>query len=186
MLISQNDTVNDDLIVISAPLASAERIANAEIARMVRILHRSAEIEHIGSTAVPRLPAKPIIDLMVGTPDVQGFFYVREALAVELDYLEEGSRLVHAWLRWPRNGNRLFHVHVVCSDGPIWNARLAFRDALRESRALRQRYAALKHELYLKFPSNLGAYTQGKRAFVDEVLTSVGVASEPASSRSAT
>jgi len=181
----RQDDLMENTISICEPMPNVGGLADEEIARVSTSLRRWVDIEHIGSTAVPGLDAKPIMDLMVGTPDSEVFAHVRERLTCELGYVEEGSLPYHAWLRWPGVGERTFHVHVVHLEGAIWNARIAFRDALRASEALRKRYIALKRELAQAYPTDLGAYTRGKRTFVDEVLISLGVETEPTPSGSA-
>lgn len=168
-------------VAVERPRADARRIAREEIERLASAIRRGVEIRHIGSTAVDMLDAKPIIDLVVGTPDAESSAHARTVLTFDLGYLEEGSLADHSWLRWPESGPRRFHVHVAEHGGTVWNARIAFRDALRESGPLRARYSALKHDLAGEFPDDLGEYTRGKRQFVDAVLTSRGIDCERAS-----
>lgn len=171
----------ESTVRIEPPLADAQHVARAEMQRLAGAIRGRVEIRHIGSTAVAMLDAKPVVDLVMGAFDVESFACVREVLTVELGYVEEGSRPGHSWLRWPGSGPRRFHVHVVEHGGSVWAARIAFRDALQASGSLRERYAALKHDLAGEFPDDLGAYTRGKRRFVDAVLRSIGVQSEPPS-----
>jgi GrpB-like predicted nucleotidyltransferase (UPF0157 family) len=69
-------------------------------------------------------------------------------------------------------------VHVVAFGGQVWNARIAFRDALRESVDLRARYLVMKQSLATAHPADLDAYTRGKRRFVDSTLVAKGVETE--------
>lgn len=126
-------------------------------------------IEHIGSTAVAGLPAKPVIDLMAGVESLDdadalvdslcgnGYTTSREFNATLAD---------RKWLmRW-RDGHRTHHLHIVAMDSAPWRDRLAFRDALRSDAALASRYAALKSALASTNPDDREAYTDAKAEFV--------------------
>ncbi len=126
-------------------------------------------IEHIGSTAVAGLVAKPIIDLLAGVESLDdadcwidrlchnGYTTSREFNATLGD---------RKWLmRW-RDGHRTHHLHIVIVGGAPWSERLAFRDALRSDPALVSRYAELKAKLAARHPDDREAYTDAKAAFV--------------------
>lgn len=132
------------------------------------------QIEHIGSTAVPGLVAKPIIDILAGVASLEDVDALVDRLC-ENGYAT--SREFNAtladrrWLmRW-RNGHRTHHLHIVEHGGKPWIERLAFRDALRQDRALAERYAALKTDLAARHPDDREAYTDAKADFVRTVVT---------------
>ncbi len=130
---------------------------------------RLIDIQHIGSTAVPGLAAKPVIDMLAGVESMAA----AEALAAPLCAIgyttsaEFNAALTdRKWfMRWA-NGRRTHHLHVVVHGGEVWTQRLRFRDALRSDAALAARYAALKTELAARHPSDREAYTDAKAAFV--------------------
>jgi len=133
-------------------------------------------IEHIGSTAIPGLPAKPIIDLLAGVASMD----VADALFEPI--LGAGyttSRPFNAMLpdrRWfmrASDGRRTHHLHVVVADGKAWQEHLAFRDRLRASPALATEYADLKRDLATRFRRDREAYTDAKSAFVTRVLATL-------------
>jgi len=133
------------------------------------------QIEHIGSTAVPGLVAKPIIDILAGVASLEGVDALVDRLC-ESGYAT--SREFNAtladrrWLmRW-KNGHRTHHLHIVTHGGEPWNARLAFRDALRLDSALAERYGVLKTELASKHHDDREAYTDAKADFVRSVVRS--------------
>lgn len=140
-----------------------------ECARLQAALGAGTPIEHIGSTSIEGLAAKPYIDMLIGTGSELERAECLRALH-GLGYVEEGAHLEHHWLCWPTPGQRVFIVHLVNFDGPIWQARLRFRDRLRESLRLRQAYAALKRDLAEAHADDLDAYTAAKFAFVQQVL----------------
>jgi GrpB-like predicted nucleotidyltransferase (UPF0157 family) len=124
------------------------------------------EVEHIGSTAVPGLPAKPIIDLMASTEDLD---------AVDDDALEAlGYRMrpsvmpERLFYRREDYDSTAYHLHVVTTETwPTRNERL-LRDHLLAHPADRDRYAAIKRELMEKFGPG-DAYTQGKTELIQEL-----------------
>jgi len=131
------------------------------------------DIQHIGSTAVPGLTAKPIIDLLAGVASMA------EAEAVSAPLCGAGyttskefndSLADRKWfMRW-RDGHRTHHLHVVVFGSRIWTEWLQFRDALRAQPELATRYAALKTELAARYSNDREAYTLAKGEFVAAVL----------------
>ncbi len=130
-------------------------------------------VEHFGSTAVPGMAAKPIIDLLAGV----------ESMAVADELFEQllingytTSREFNATLpdrRWfmrVASGRRTHHLHVVQLGGVQWQERLRFRDALRGSAALAQQYSQLKHRLAGQHSGDREAYTDAKAEFVASVV----------------
>lgn len=134
-------------------------------------------VEHVGSTAVPGLAAKPIIDLQapVGTLDVaeaivpvvapHGWHYVPP----ELD-----ERSYRRFFVKVGDDRRIAHLHVMTADGARWHQQLAFRDALRADPALVRAYAGFKVELADRHHDDREAYTAGKQCFVQDVLARIG------------
>lgn len=130
-------------------------------------------IEHIGSTAVPGLGAKPIIDILVGAPSLA---HVEACIPALRDYgyryVPEFEKALPQRRYFTRTdghpGN--FHVHAVVQGEDFWRAHLAFRDALRADAALAASYWKLKQRLAARFPNDREAYTDGKGDFVRDVL----------------
>lgn len=133
-------------------------------------------IAHIGSTAVPGLSGKPIIDVQVEVSDLER---VREEIA---PLLEEAGYEFHwrqtmgdadpfyAWfIRRNAQGERDAHVHMVRS-GQASADRIIFRDYLRAHADEAERYQTLKTELAKRFPKNRPGYTASKTTYVNEVL----------------
>ena len=137
----------------------------AERDRLLPLLP-GAEVHHIGSTAVPGMPAKPVIDLMALVDDLDapvgalvevGGYEYPEAFNATLD----GRR----WLCRPSAAHRTHHLHLVAGRAEL-DRRLRFRDALRESDELAAEYAALKRRLASELRHDREAYTDAKRDFV--------------------
>lgn len=141
----------------------------AERARLQAALGPDVQVAHIGSTAVEGLPAKPFIDMLVGHGPAADEARCLEAL-LALGYVEEGARPDHRWLCWPHPEARTFIVHLVPAGGAVWEARVAFRDRLRQSPDLRDAYAALKHQVAETHGHDLSAYTAAKFPFVRDAI----------------
>ena len=150
-------------------------IFDVEARALERLLDGGVRVEHIGSTAVPGLGAKPIIDVLVGAPDL-AFVEARIPRLVEhgYQYVAEFERAVPQRRYFRRTDGQPghFHVHAVVLDSPFWRSHLAFRDALRRDPALAARYWKLKQRLAARFPNDRAAYTDGKADFIREVLDS--------------
>lgn len=130
-------------------------------------------IEHFGSTAVPGLPAKPIVDMLV---EVTSLEETKKRIAPILeaqgyDYFWRPSwgddiPPFYAWfIKRDGNGNRTHHIHMVEAGFEHWE-RLLFRDYLREFPDIARQYAELKTELARTFPDDRVAYTEKKGAFI--------------------
>jgi GrpB-like predicted nucleotidyltransferase (UPF0157 family) len=126
-------------------------------------------LEHIGSTSVPALAAKPILDIIGGyPPGAELDRYV--AALVRGGYVHRGERGIPGREFFRRGDPRAYHLHVVVKGGALWRAHLAFRDTLRTQPAVREAYAALKQELARLYPRDREAYIDGKAAFIRRVV----------------
>lgn len=130
-------------------------------------------LEHIGSTAVPGLCAKPVLDVLLGVSDLREAEDRQDELA-KLGYtyrpeyedqLPERRYFVRPQSRTPR-----VHLHCVIREGRHWKQHMAFRNLLRESPIVRAEYAALKRSLAIQYPENKLAYTEAKAPFIMRVL----------------
>ena len=131
-------------------------------------------VEHYGSTSVPGLVAKPILDILVGGPEATDAAPYLAALApLGYDYAEQAG--VPGHLVFGRGTARSHLVHVVRYGGEAWHRALAFRDALRADATVREAYAKLKRELAETYGTDRGRYTAAKGAFVERVLEHRGM-----------
>ena len=134
----------------------------------------TGEIQHVGSTAVPGLPAKPIVDILVGVADLDRSRPCIDRLAsLSYMYLSYRAEVMH-WFCKLHRGQRTHHLHLVPMGSPRYNDELAFRDALRADPRLAARYATLKKDLAVLYADDRDAYTQHKAPFVREVLAAAG------------
>jgi GrpB-like predicted nucleotidyltransferase (UPF0157 family) len=138
-------------------------------------------VEHIGSTAVPGLSAKPVIDMLA---PVRSLHEAHTALPVlaEAGWLywpEDPCGHYRLWLLRPRPEARTHHLQVVEAEHPHAKALLAFRNALRADAELRHEYASLKQRLAEQHPDSRNAYTNAKWAFIQQVLQQAGIRPPP-------
>lgn len=126
-------------------------------------------LEHTGSTAVPGLAAKPILDILGGHPpgaDVPSYIAAFERAG----YVHRGEQGIPGRHFFRRGDPRSFHLHLAIRDGSFWREHLTFRDALRGDPGLRAEYEALKLALAERYPSDRESYINGKTAFVRNAL----------------
>lgn len=162
----------DEIIIVDYdprwPVLFAEE-ANRVKAALGGLIQR---IEHIGSTAVPKLDAKPIIDILIGVESIDhareqavpileqmGYSYWADNPKKDVLFLVKGL---------PPNGPRSHHIHIETMDDD-WEDRLAFRDYLRKHPDEVQRYAALKRRLASEFETDREGYTQAKTDYIREI-----------------
>ncbi len=128
-------------------------------------------IHHVGSTAVPGLEAKPIIDILAGVADLATSRACFEPLA-ELDYLYAPYRQEEMhWFCKPDPRRRSHHLHLVPVDTARFRDELAFRDLLRADPETAEAYRALKHRLAGRFEHDREGYTDAKAEFIARALS---------------
>jgi GrpB-like predicted nucleotidyltransferase (UPF0157 family) len=132
-------------------------------------------IEHVGSTAVPGLPAKPILDVAIGLEPGTDPAPVTAALE-SLGFLYRGSGsdgetdLMFGFEDEPRR--RVVNAHVVTHGGALWRDYVDLRDRLRSDPDARSAYARLKQDLAERYPGDRHSYVDGKSDFVARLLAS--------------
>ncbi|GAB2561333.1 GrpB family protein [Kribbella endophytica] len=128
-------------------------------------------IEHMGSTAVPGLPAKPIIDMLAVVTDQTALNFDALTATGWLPAPEPGDAhsRKHSWC-YPTIEHRTHHLHIVEQSSKAWPTWLAFRDHLRTTPAARADYAHLKQQLATANDQNRPAYRAGKAPFITAVL----------------
>ena len=133
---------------------------------------RAIRIDHVGSTSVPGLAAKPVIDIQVSVASLTprsvvvgplvaaGYRHSIDPIETEHEFLSSG---------YDEGAPRRVHVHL-CETGSEWERRhLAFRDELRRDPDAAAGYAALKRRLAAEHPRDIQSYVDGKDAFVREI-----------------
>jgi GrpB-like predicted nucleotidyltransferase (UPF0157 family) len=141
----------------------------------------AAPVEHIGSTAVPGLPAKAVIDILALVHTLDKCSEMVPLLEADdwLCWTDDPFRYYRYWFLRPRPDARTHHLQVIEQGDPHAVALLAFRDALRAESALAREYAELKMRLARMHHGNRNAYTNAKTGFVEGALRSIGVTPPP-------
>jgi GrpB-like predicted nucleotidyltransferase (UPF0157 family) len=129
------------------------------------------DIHHIGSTAIPGILAKPIIDMLAAVkalPDVESF---RQDLH-RMGYEDKGTGDVSGRRYFVKGSTakRTHHLNFCEVNSFFWRSHLAFRDYLKHHQDVARQYSELKQELARRFPNDRLAYTAGKEQFVRSVL----------------
>jgi GrpB-like predicted nucleotidyltransferase (UPF0157 family) len=129
-------------------------------------------IEHIGSTAVPGLAAKPVIDIMAGVESLEASHPAIQAAGnLGYCYFPYQAHLEH-WFCKPSPSFRTHHLHLIPIGTPQWTRAIAFRDYLRAHSHVAEEYALLKQRLAQEHRFDREAYTDAKRPFIDRVIHS--------------
>ena len=117
------------------------------------------DVQHVGSTSINEIVAKPIIDIVVGVKDFQDIKRYNEIL--------QENGIIY---RKQEHGNQLHHIHVVIWNDNEWNNYLNFRDYLNCHLEDALAYSKLKEELAKIYSDNRGSYTVGKQDMINNIL----------------
>jgi GrpB-like predicted nucleotidyltransferase (UPF0157 family) len=126
-------------------------------------------IAHVGSTSIPNLAAKPILDLQALVTDLAGAESIAATLAPHDWHYVDPDLDQRPWRRFfvkVTDGRRNAHLHVMTPDSGRWHEHIAFRDALRADPGLTAEYAALKRVLAAKHSADREAYSAAKGDFI--------------------
>ncbi|HEX4125858.1 MAG TPA: GrpB family protein, partial [Tepidisphaeraceae bacterium] len=139
------------------------------------IADAAESIEHVGSTAVPGLAAKPIIDMTIVVPAPAAMTTVIDRLA-GLGYRHQGDRGMagrEAFDNPP--GAPAHHLYAAVRGNLGLRNHQAIRDHLRRHPAAARAYGELKKELAARFPNDINAYIEGKTRFLSKILAQEGL-----------
>lgn len=127
-------------------------------------------IEHIGSTAICGIAAKPIIDIALAVREIADVEQIIQPFE-NLGYVYRGENGIHN-RHYFRKGSprRTHHLHVVTYKSDLWRNHLLFRDYLRANPQIAVQYENLKREMAQTHRENREAYTEGKTEFIENVL----------------
>lgn len=133
------------------------------------------DIQHIGSTAIEGIAAKPMIDVLIGVQaldDAKKFdkYLLRDADIYQLGRVEVEGKVVYAKFSDLIALTKTHVYHVVEHKGDWWQQHTLFRDYLNEHPDVAIEYETLKKELAVKYTNNERDYADAKKAFVDEVV----------------
>jgi len=149
--------------------ARFEEEREAIVAALGEAMAGVVAIEHVGSTSVPGLAAKPVIDIAIGIRAlVDGVPCITPI--VQLGYECMGESGIAGRLYFRKGEPRSHHIHMVAQQSKFWQDHIGFRDALRGRPDLAQEYARLKRELAERHGTDRLAYTEAKTPFIQAAL----------------
>jgi GrpB-like predicted nucleotidyltransferase (UPF0157 family) len=138
----------------------------------------ATSVEHVGSTSVPGLAAKPIIDISVVVP-VAGDVPIAIQRLAALGYVHCGNLGVEGREAFQAPGpSPRHHLYLCTSDSLALRNHLIVRDYLRVHPEVARRYGALKKSLAERYPEDIDAYTEGKTEVILEILSQAGLRSD--------
>lgn len=150
------------------------QFAKARTELLLAFAGLAVQVEHIGSTAVPGLTAKPVIDVLLGADSLVAIESRMESLArIGFQYVakyEQQLPMRRYFVTEPRADRLRIHLHAVVIGSTIWRDHLMFRDALRSDSALLAAYQTLKLELATRFAQDKASYTEAKGPFITNAL----------------
>lgn len=127
-------------------------------------------VEHVGSTAVPNLPAKPILDILVGVRDFEEARVCVAAMEA-LGYTYRGEHGIPRRHYFVKGEPRTHHLHMVEVRSETWRSTLRFRDLLRRRPDLARDYARAKERLATLHPRDRQSYQREKDKVIDAILS---------------
>ncbi len=132
------------------------------------------DIQHIGSTSVPNLSAKPIIDILMAVPSLSSVEKFKETLnKAGYEYRENGSDDTQVLFVKGPEEKRTHYLHITEIGSLVWRNDLAFRNYLITNPKEAAKYEALKLSLASKYAENRGLYTAEKKDYIEGVLRRV-------------
>ncbi len=147
---------------------------DVEKAKILSAVPHDIIVEHIGSTAILGLAAKPIIDIMIGTKDLSmANACIKPLEAIDYEYIPQFEekfptrRFLH---RGPNHPNQHYHLHMVVRDSDFWHDHLFFRDYLRTHKQAMMDYQTLKEDLANKYKNDVSGYCEAKSEFIQRIL----------------
>ena len=163
-------------IVVLSPYTVEWSTAFSEVREELLVAFAPFEVvvEHIGSTSVSGLLAKPVIDVLLGAntlSDIVSKIPTLERLGYAYIAKYERDIPMRRYFVKSKSGSLRVHLHGVEVGSQIWNEHLTFRDALRADPSLVSQYAALKLRLAAEFANDKSAYTEAKAPFIKGVLS---------------
>lgn len=142
-----------------------------EKANLRKIFGDSVPIEHVGSTSIEGISAKPIIDIAVGLDRLEDFENYRELFQKDPNYsIKDDSDKDEVLIRRGPEENRTHFIHISEKTSPRFNNYLKFRDYMREHADARDEYEQLKQELAMKYADDRKSYTAAKAEFISKII----------------
>ncbi len=146
--------------------------------------HLISTVEHVGSTAIPGLGAKPIIDIIAGgerLTDAEQCIPLLQSIGYEYVHYSIAGIPERRYFDKDAQGRHTYHLHMVEITSDFWRRHILFRDYLRTHPEVAQAYYELKVALAIRFRDDRNAYTEAKTAFIRSIEAKASAAGTPSS-----
>ena len=167
----------NDAIELSVYQDAWPQMAEQEIKKLYGILPKQhiIDIQHVGSTAIPGMSAKPVIDIQIAVDSLSAIkpIAIKALKEIGYEYWDKNpdpERLFFAKGMPPFGEKRTHHVHIVELSSRHWQEKILFRDYLRTHSEARVEYELLKKHLAQKYLYDREQYTSAKTEFIHEIL----------------
>ncbi len=130
------------------------------------------DIQHIGSTSIPGMTAKPIVDIAIGVKTMEGSKkYIKILENVGYKFINNfGNLNTHLFFVKGEESNRTHYIHLIKHQGKIWEHYIFFRDHLSKNKSAAKKYVSLKQKLAAQFADNRKLYTAAKGSFIKSIF----------------
>lgn len=162
-------TIDEDIHLEPYDKQWADRFCDEHQTLIREIGPYTSAIEHFGSTSVPGMTAKPIIDILVG---VENALHTNEIIPklTAMGYEDLGEAGIPGRLYLRKRGRHAYNVHIVLYRGDIWNHNIIIREYLRAHAVEAERYSEIKRRIVSQGTRTLLRYSDEKNAFVEQLL----------------
>lgn len=138
---------------------------------MEKIGEHVLDIQHVGSTSIPGLEAKPIIDIAIGVASLEiGLNCIEPLSKIGYEYKNDAGIPGRHFFAKGDKEKRTHYLHIEVINGQLWNNHILFRDYLRKHNDYGEEYAKLKRILASRYENDRDAYTIGKDEFIRNVI----------------
>jgi len=162
-------TVEDPILVVDYDANWPLHYEQEKIKILDALNNNVVDIQHVGSTSVPGLAAKPVIDILLGLAQVPPSNASISALET-LGYLYCGELGIPGRHFFRRGMPRTHQIHLVLADSEFWKSHILFRDFLRSHPDAAQQYEALKRKLAVELGLDRDRYTNSKAPLIEQLL----------------
>ena len=149
-----------------------KKIFNKETKKIKNIFQKDCvDIQHIGSTSIPKILAKPIIDISLIIPSFKKIkFYQKKLEEIGYDLKKDGKRLDRIFFTKGPEKKRTHYLHISEINSSYANDMIIFRDYLCNNKDVAKKYSDLKKELSIKYKNNRKVYTEKKSKFINKII----------------
>ncbi|MFO8544947.1 GrpB family protein [Legionella pneumophila serogroup 1] len=172
-----NDVLEKDHIDIVAYNTEWPLLAKIEMAKLRASFPANSviDLQHVGSTAIPGMAAKPIIDIQIAARSLEEMKVIAVPILQKLgyEYWEDNpdpERMFFVKGMPPYGNGRTHHVHIVETSSRHWKGRILFRDYLLSHSEAAEKYQQLKIKLARKYKYDREQYTDAKSEFINQIL----------------